>query len=421
MAGAVPRGVALLAIRGGFSMARVRSFRLQTVWVVLGVACLTGALAAAVPQAPGPQNGDRGGAPGSAPAAPAGPLAPDKYQNIQVLKDMPADQLEPTMRFVAAATGMRCAECHVQEADGTFSYDKDDQRAKGTAREMMKIERAVNDQFFNGRTQVTCYTCHRGNGRPVSQPSLAEMLTPEQIAEMNQPARVGGPGRAGPGGFPGRGRGAPLPAVDDVVTKYIAAIGGGPAVEKLQSLVLAGTLTNRANQNLGFTIEAKTPNRFRETVQEQPSPVTRVFDGTNAWMQTGQTVTDLSGVALDQAVEMANLAMPFSAASLGSLRAVRGFPIDGNATAGLAGPVSTYVTQALYFDASSGLLLRRTFSTRTALGNLMEQVDYSDYRDVAGVKLPFTIRRSGWDYLETLKVVDVKPNAQVNDGRFARP
>src|SRR6185369_7945694 len=167
----------------------------------------------------------QGAAPAAA-AAPTGPLAPEKYKNIQELKDVPADQLETTMRFVSAATGLQCVDCHVREADGSFSYDKDEKRTKDTAREMIRIERAVNTQFFSGRVQVTCNTCHRGSNRPVAVPSLAEMLTADQIAAMNQPARQGGapgapqgaPPAPGPGGAGGRG-GPPLPAVDEVIAK----------------------------------------------------------------------------------------------------------------------------------------------------------------------------------------------------------
>src|SRR5579862_8544092 len=88
---------------------------------VLVTALALGAFAAALGAQQPATTPQRGGGP-PAPAAPTGPLAPEKYKNIQVLKDAPADQIEATMRFVAAATGFQCTDCHVQEADGTFSY-----------------------------------------------------------------------------------------------------------------------------------------------------------------------------------------------------------------------------------------------------------------------------------------------------------
>ena len=87
----------------------------------------------------------------------------------------------------------------------------------------------------------------------------------------------------------------------------------------------------------------------------------------------------------------------------------------------LTGLSAAGVTERLYFDATSGLLVRRSISTRTPMGTLNEQVDYADYRDVAGVKMPFEIRRTNWNTLDTLKIADVKPNAQVDDARFQKP
>jgi len=374
------------------------------------------------------------GAGGQAPAAPAptGPLAPEKYKNIQILKDVPADQLELTMRFVSAATGFQCADCHVREADGNFSYDKDDKRTKATAREMMKIERAVNDQFFSSRVQVTCMTCHRGANRPVSQPTLADPFTPDQLAAMAAAAqRAAGPGPQGGAGAPGApaapgppapggGRGA-LPPLDEVTAKFVAGMGGQAALDTLKTLVLSGTLTNRAGQNVAFTIEEKRPDAYRETVQAPPNSVVRAFDGHAGWQQVGTTTTDLTGLVLQQARRLADLGLPLDVAKrLDGLRVARGPQINGTAVIGLAGTSAPYQTETIFIDANSGVMLRRTFVTRTALGNLAEQVDYSDYRDVAGVKIPFTIKRASWDAVDTLKIVDVKPNATIADSRFAR-
>src|SRR5262245_21732697 len=70
-------------------------------------------------------------------AAPAGPLAPEKYKDIQVLKDVPADQLDLLMRYFVAATSLQCQSCHMRDqATGVFSYEKDT-RGKSTARNMI--------------------------------------------------------------------------------------------------------------------------------------------------------------------------------------------------------------------------------------------------------------------------------------------
>src|SRR6185436_1401595 len=123
---------------------------------------------------------------GQTPAAPAGPLAPAVYKNIQVLTDVPADQLDLTMRFVSAAVGMPCLQCHVQDATtGEWAYDKDDKRSKQTARDMMKMVYAIRAGGV-ART-ANCATCHNGKNRPPGLP-LAEMMSPDQITAANAAA-----------------------------------------------------------------------------------------------------------------------------------------------------------------------------------------------------------------------------------------
>jgi len=201
----------------------------------------------------------------------------------------------------------------------------------------------------------------------------------------------------------------------------VDALGGRAAVEKLETIVVSGTLTNRASQNLPFTIEQKRSGKYRESVQSQP-PVVRAGDGTTGWLQTGERVQTIGEFRLAEATRLADLGLPLSIKEkYRNLRGVRPPQIDGKSTIAIAGDLSRDVTETLIFDPATGLLLRRAIVTKTPVGNLAEQVDYSDYRDVAGVKLPFTILRKTWEANDTFKIVDVKPNAQVADARFVKP
>ncbi|MGE5834292.1 MAG: photosynthetic reaction center cytochrome c subunit family protein [Acidobacteriota bacterium] len=373
--------------------------------------------------------------------APTGPLAPEKYKDIQVLKDVPADQLDLTMRYFVAATGLQCQTCHVRDqATGEFAYDKDT-RAKTTARNMIRLVQTVNAGDFGAR--INCGTCHAGRNQPAGlQP--AQMMTADQIAAAAaaEAARQGGPGGAQPGrgtppagaapGQPGAGRGnQPAgPPVDDVLGKYLEALGGRAGLEAIQSRVMSGTLVTRAGQSMNFTIEEKGV-KYRETTQQAAGPVTIAFDGERGWIQNGTTVSDLDGFPLQQAVRLSDLVRPLRIKeqyqNLQPGRPARlpaatpgGAPTDVNLIQGSSAP---NVTERLYFDATSGLLVRRQVITRTPLnGSLTETIDYSDYRPVAGgVKMPFSIRRNSWATLDTFTIVDVKPNAPVDDAKFAKP
>jgi hypothetical protein len=94
--------------------------------------------------------------------------AGETFKNIEVLKDIPASELIPSMRYVAASLGVGCDYCH--QAD---HFDNDDKPTKQRARNMMKMMFAINQDNFNGKREVTCYTCHRGAAKAASIASLS--------------------------------------------------------------------------------------------------------------------------------------------------------------------------------------------------------------------------------------------------------
>jgi len=357
-----------------------------------------------------------------------GPLAPEVYKNIQVLTDVPADQIEVTMQYVAAATGLECGNCHVRdEATGAWAYDSDDIRTKQTARRMMRLVYGINAGDYGVRAQ--CATCHAGHERPPGLP-LASMATPEEIAAMM--ARQAEPGAAqgarggAPGGGPQRGgrggRGTPPPAPADVVGKYVAAIGGDAALTGLQSLAMTGTVTDRFNRSMPFTIEEKAPGRFRETMGADGATTVRGFDGTTGWMENDGMVTDLTGFALQQAARIAGPPADATIADRAeSMRAGRPSRLDDRPVNMLLDPSTPGISERLYFDAESGLLLRRTISTGTVLGNLVEQIDYDDYRAVGDLMLPHTITHTTWNAVDTFRVSDIQVNAPLADSVFSAP
>src|SRR5260370_30140190 len=109
-------------------------------------------------------------------AARAGPkLAEEEFKNIQALKGMPADQLIPSMQFIAASLCVECEFCHVAHAN-----EKDDKKPKVTARKMINMMMAINKDNFEGHREVTCYSCHRGSTDPVATPIITgEEAKPE--------------------------------------------------------------------------------------------------------------------------------------------------------------------------------------------------------------------------------------------------
>lgn len=90
---------------------------------------------------------------------------PPEPKNLQVLK-IPADQIMPTMQAFAASLGQKCNFCHVQ---GNFASDENEH--KGIARKMIAMTSEINARAFDGKAEVTCFTCHRGEEHPKNAPS----------------------------------------------------------------------------------------------------------------------------------------------------------------------------------------------------------------------------------------------------------
>ncbi|MGB6026372.1 MAG: c-type cytochrome, partial [Candidatus Sulfotelmatobacter sp.] len=162
---------------------------------------------------------------GAAPAAnAAGPKkAEEQYKNIQALKGIPADQLIPAMQFITASLGVECQFCHVEGA-----FEKDDKKTKQTARKMMEMMFAINKNNFDGHREVTCYSCHRGSPTPVGTP-LVMAETAMGAGEAKKATETNGEGER---------KEASGPPADQVLDKYLQAVGGAAAVEIITSRVM---------------------------------------------------------------------------------------------------------------------------------------------------------------------------------------
>src|SRR4051812_43374441 len=200
----------------------MRRFLAITVLFVCSFAALTIGHAAQSGQPPQGQPQPRAQQPG--PQASEEKAGQSKqFTNIQVLKDIPADQLLPSMQFITGALGVDCGFCHVTDK-GHEGYAADDKRNKKTAREMMTMTMAINQNNFKGEQRVTCATCHNGhnNPNPVA-PVLDEARWQERVDARARVATQNRP--AAPGQTQQQSGGRPDPqamqaAADAVVAKY---------------------------------------------------------------------------------------------------------------------------------------------------------------------------------------------------------
>src|SRR6266550_2501845 len=331
-------------------------------------------------------------------------------KNIQVLTGLPASQLIPVMNYIGSSLGVKCTFCHVNK-DGKWNFVSDEKPEKSTAREMIKMVQAINKGNFKGNPAVGCFTCHRGRTEPVRVPQLP-IAAPTPFAENAEAAPKEAPKET-------------PPTADQVLARYTEALGGSAAIEKLKTRSMKGTWLTREGITLGYEVYQAAPDRIY-TVLNTPKQgiIERGFNGQTAWEKSQRGLRDLEGIELvylkryPDLFKDIKLQGQFTRLSFGGkdkidgkdVYVLRGIGVDGKG-------------ERLYFDAQTGLLLRRITSTTTLVGLIPEQVDYEDYRDVDGLKLPFTIRISSIDsfYNSTRKFTEIKLNVPVDETKFNKP
>ena len=344
----------------------------------------------------------------NAPSSPGPKKAEEVFKNIQVLKGTPADQVFPTMQFITASLGVECDFCHVRDA-----FEKDDKKPKATARKMMEMMFAINADNFDRHRTVTCYSCHRGSVQPVAIPAV---MVEEPKGPMGEPHRAEADKKT-PEAKESTG-----PTADQLLDKYVQAVGGASAVDKISSRVMKGSI-DFGGKSLPIDIYAKDPEKRISLTHMPNGDSVTAFNGKEGWLGTpGRPLREMQGSDLDGAAIDADLHLATDLKRMFSKLQVEGTEnIDDHQTRVVVGQREDKTPIRLYFDEQSGLLVRLVRFGETALGWLPTQIDYADYRDVNGVKAPYrwTLARPSGRF--TIQVTEMQQNVPVDDAKFVKP
>jgi photosynthetic reaction center cytochrome c subunit len=338
-------------------------------------------------------------------------MAEQVFKNVQVLRGIPVDQFLETMGFFSASLNANCVDCHVEESGGNWERYADDSPKKQTARKMIVMMRAINQSYFGGRRVLTCYSCHRNGDRPKVIPSLAEVYgvppadEPDEIPEQDPKA----------------------PSADQVLDKYIQALGGTQRLASLTSFVAKGTYQGYGEgEKSPVEVFAKAPGQRATIIHKLTGDNITTYNGRNAWVAKPETdapvpMLALTGGNLDGARLEADLSFP-AGVKQALIKWRAGLAsIDDREVQVVQGTNAGGSVVKLYFDRQSGLLLRLVRYTESSLGLNPTQIDYADYRDVAGVKMPFRWTVTWVDGRSTFELSDVQPNVPIDAAKFAKP
>jgi len=341
-------------------------------------------------------------------------MAEQVFKNVKVLKGIPVGEFMDTMGFFAASLGLNCVYCHVSESLENWDKFAEDVPRKNVARQMILMVNAINKNNFGGRAALTCYSCHRGAEHPKVIPSLADQYSVPQ----EDPNEVEIVKDAQPG-----------PSADQMLDKYIQSIGGTEKLAALNSFIGKGTYEgyDSYHEKVPMEIYARAPGQRTLVVHTQNGDSTTTFDGSAGWVAAVDKPVHLlpllPGSELDGAKLDADLCFPAGIKQALS-QWKTGFPVasiddkEVRIVQGIAGGGSR---MKLYFDSQTGLLVRQVRYTKTVVGTVPLQIDYSDYRDVDGVKLPFHWVVTWTDGQSTFQLNEVQPNVQIESSKLSKP
>jgi photosynthetic reaction center cytochrome c subunit len=323
--------------------------------------------------------------------------AEQAFKNIQVIKSMPAGQLQNSMSFMAASLGVDCTHCHTPPA-----MEKDDKPAKQTARRMLSMVNEINKNFET--PIVNCATCHRGRTKPVGVPPLPSLNSPF----------VANPALANP---------EALPAVDEILERYIRALGGAQALDKITTRTRKG-LVDVSGAHGSFELYEAAPNKslFLGSMPPPLGPIQQGFDGSNGWLKNQGGVVDMSADGRVQAQRESAFYGDIKLKDQFKTMSVTGRErIDGRELYVVEGTRLDGQVERLFFEVQSGLLIRRQWQSPTYFGGLPRATDFDDYRKVGNVRLPFLIRRARGSNIFLQTVSEYKLNVKIDDAKFKKP
>ncbi|HTA41827.1 MAG TPA: photosynthetic reaction center cytochrome c subunit family protein [Bryobacteraceae bacterium] len=358
-------------------------------------------------------------------------MAEQVFKNIRVLKGIPVDDFMETMGLISAALSFDCSDCHTDAGTDKVDWAADTPR-KVIARTMINMVATINKNNFGGRTEVTCWTCHRNRDKPLATPAFETIYgEPTLILDDIVPKTPG------------------LPSPESILDKYIQAIGGAQRLAGLTSVDARGISAGFGGFGGDGDVEiaAKAPDKRATIVLFKADTgrgdQIRTYDGRTGWVRTPLNVLgefQLEGGDLDGARFDAQLSFPGQIKQIltdmrtGPPTTIKDVPMSKSQAAVLnqptgrtysvdvvqgTGPRGLLVT--LYFDRQSGLLVREVRYSDTPIGRVPTQTDFSDYREVNGIKFPFRIAYVWLDGRDSIVLNDIKTNVPIDDAKFGRP
>jgi tetratricopeptide (TPR) repeat protein len=212
-----------------------------------------------------------------------------------------------------------------------------------------------------------------------------------------------------------------LPSVDEVLAKYVAAVGGAEKIQSVKSRVTRGSVRVPGQfQDAAYELYEKLPNKVGLIIKAPSGTFSQAFDGSDGWRRTpGSPAVKVKGSELAEFKRDSDLYAPLRLKSVYAAIKLLGRVKIGYREAYLVEATSaTGAADKFYFETSSGLLIRFDGERTSWRGRARFEVYYDEWKDVEGVMVPFRVTRSSPHFSISFSVNEVKNNVVVDDAIF---
>ena len=272
------------------------------------------------------------------------------------------------------------------------------------ARRMIQMTMALNEKNFEGKPEVSCYSCHRGHPKPVSIPLIPE--SPEPSVQSREPQKPA----------------ADLPQPEDILRRYYQALGGAERIATLTSISTKGDIEAGRGKFPLEILKAK-PDRISTLVHYPQGDMISNFDGNLGWvLSPDRPVRAMNPSELD--FNRIDGGIPFASdlkTLFHDLQTVRREKVGDQDSFVLRANRPNMPPVELYFDVSSGLLIRLVRYAKSPLGLLPTRTDFSDYREIDGFKMPFHWNSATPTGRFAVQIASTTLNSPINNSAFTKP
>lgn len=203
-----------------------------------------------------------------------------------------------------------------------------------------------------------------------------------------------------------------------IINNYIKAIGGRKNILKVKDKTTVLKASVRG-MNMTLTISEKVPNKYYQSLDAGVFKQKTVFDGTKGYQEAMGQKKVLSGESLKAMKIQANMHVYLDYAKLGIVPKVIGTEkVNGEKTYKVELKMPWGKKWIQYFSVKTGLLMRQVTPIKTSRGTFNQVTDFSNYKDVQGVKYPFTLTQQMGPQSLILKVDSIKVNSGLSDDLF---